>query len=76
MTYFTFYSLFSRGGLPCQLGAFMPHHLLVSSPHNALFNPSLPPHPKVPSDTHTPSHTRSGLISGATLNTPASEVFK
>lgn len=43
---------------------------------SAPFNSSLATHPKVPSDPHTPSHSRGGLISGPTLNTPASEVFK
>ncbi|KAI9604777.1 hypothetical protein H4Q26_002746 [Puccinia striiformis f. sp. tritici PST-130] len=43
---------------------------------NTPFNPSSAHHPKVPSDTNTPPHIRGGLISGPTLNTPASEVFK
>ncbi|WAQ91202.1 hypothetical protein PtA15_14A83 [Puccinia triticina] len=40
----------------------------------AHLNSPLPLPPKTPSDKHTPSHTRGTLMSGPTLNTPASEV--
>lgn len=48
------------------------------SPKSHLSSIFTPPtsHAKTHSDSHTPSHVRGGSISGPTLNTPASEVFR